>query len=57
MTRPVRLTNDNKEISLNEFARDTIENVVLGLIKSLKGVDPDKEIVITLGTGNNARHQ
>jgi hypothetical protein len=49
MTRSVKLTNGNKEISLNEFARDTIENIVLGLVKSLKGVDQDKEIVITLG--------
>jgi len=37
------------DVPLNPFVRETILNVVLGLVKPLKKTDPDAEIVIRIG--------
>ena len=37
---------NGKEIFLTEFPTDIIKNTILGLLKSLKGVDEIKEVEI-----------
>lgn len=49
MARSVKLTNGGREIKLNEFAEQITENVITGIVETLKGTDLDEEIVITLG--------
>lgn len=46
--RKLTIMNDGQEVPLNPFVEETFANVVLGLFKSLKKVNPDGEIVIRL---------
>ncbi|PKL08352.1 MAG: molybdopterin-guanine dinucleotide biosynthesis protein B [Spirochaetae bacterium HGW-Spirochaetae-7] len=47
--RDVSVTNNGIDVPLNAFVMETIENVVLGLVKPLKKTDLDGEIVIRIG--------
>jgi molybdopterin-guanine dinucleotide biosynthesis protein B len=47
--RTLTILNDGKEVPLNPFVKETFENVILGLFKTLKKVNPEGDIVITLG--------
>ncbi len=47
--RDVEVTNGGIEVPLNAFVTETIENVVLGLVKPLKNTDLDREIIIRIG--------
>ena len=47
--RDVTMTNGGKDVPLNAFVTETVENVVLGLVKPLKNTDLDGEIVIRIG--------
>jgi hypothetical protein len=49
MARSVELVNGGKKIELNAFAEQITENIITGIVDTLKGVDTDAEIVITLG--------
>ncbi len=49
MARSVELKNGEKKIGLNPFSKQIIENVIIGIVKALKGIDMEDEIVITLG--------
>lgn len=53
MARSVELKNGGKKIGLNPFAKQITENVITGIVETLKGVDIDQEIVITLGEKSN----
>ena len=46
--RTVTVTNGGKDVPLNPFVKETFENVVLGLMKPLKGVELDQEIIIRI---------
>lgn len=46
--RTVTVTNGGKDVPLNPFVKETFENVVLGLMKALKDVAPDEEIIIRI---------
>jgi len=46
--RTVTVTNGGKDVPLNPFVKETFENVVLGLMKALKDVTPDEEIIIKI---------
>lgn len=47
--RDVSVKAGGTDVPLNPFVKETIENVVLGLVKALKKTDPDAEIVIRIG--------
>jgi len=42
------LTIDGKPVALTGFVREIIEAALRGMVSSLKGVDPDGEINITI---------
>lgn len=44
----VKLTIDNVRINLSSFPRDFIKNVIIGITKSLKGVEIDNASIIEL---------
>ena len=44
----VKLTVNGSDIPLSEFPEQFIENTILGMIKSLKGVNEIKTVTITL---------
>lgn len=46
--RTVTVTNGGKDVPLNPFVKETFENVVLGLMKALKDVAPDEEIIVRI---------
>lgn len=48
-TRDVTVTTGGVEVPINGFIKETIENVVVGLVKSLKKTNLDEEIVIRIG--------
>ncbi len=47
--RTLIVTTGGIEVPLNPFVKETIENVVLGMLKPLKKTDLDGQIVITIG--------
>ncbi len=47
--RDVLVTTGGVEVPINAFIKETIENVVVGLVKPLKKTDVDGEIVIRIG--------
>jgi len=47
--RQVTVTTGGVEVPINGFIKETIENVVVGLVKPLKKTDIDGEIVIRIG--------
>jgi len=49
MSRTIEISAGGRRVPLNEFARDIILNALLGLLKSLKGADPEQEITIRVG--------
>lgn len=46
--RKVTVVNGGKDVPLNPFVKETFENVVLGLMKPLKDVDLEQEIIIRI---------
>ncbi|HOZ71360.1 MAG TPA: molybdopterin-guanine dinucleotide biosynthesis protein MobB [Spirochaetales bacterium] len=48
-SRDVTVTTGGVEVPINPFIKETIENVVVGLVKPLKKTDIDGEIVIRIG--------
>ncbi len=53
----VKLIIDNKRIQLSPFPRDFIKNVVIGMTKSLKGVELDNVNFIELKINLHNRHR
>lgn len=49
MRREVELHVGGQRISLNLFAKEIITNVMLGVVGSLKGVAPEREITLRIG--------
>ena len=49
MDRELELTCDGSRVPMNRFAREIILNTVLGMVRSLKGVDGNAEITLRLG--------
>jgi hypothetical protein len=49
MDRELELNCGGKRVPMNRFTRDIILNTVLGLVRSLKGVEADAEITLRLG--------
>jgi hypothetical protein len=49
MERQVELKVGGKTVPLNPFVRKVILNTVLGLIRSLKKVRPEQEILLSIG--------
>ena len=48
MERNVEITAGGSKVSLNEFTEKIVLNTLLGLVGSLHGVDPDREIRIII---------
>ena len=49
MERELELTCGGKRVPMNRFARDIVLNVVLGLVRALKGAAGDAEITLRVG--------
>ena len=49
MDRDLEIDCGGKRVPMNRFARAVVLNTVLGLVRSLKGVEPDAEITLRLG--------
>jgi len=49
MERQLDLACGGKRVPMNRFARDIVLNVVLGLVRALKGGDADAEITLRVG--------
>ena len=49
MDRELELACSGNRIPMNRFTREIILNTVLGMVRSLKGVDSDAEITLRLG--------
>jgi hypothetical protein len=49
MDRELELDCAGKRVPMNRFTRAVILNVVLGLLRTLKGVEVDAEIRLRLG--------
>ena len=49
MERELDLTCGGKRVPMNRFARDIVLNVVLGLVRALKGADVEAEITLRVG--------
>jgi len=49
MDRELDLACGGKRVPMNRFARVVVLNTVLGLVRSLKGVEADAEITLRLG--------
>lgn len=48
----VELLQDGKPVPMVPFVTDVVRNVVLGLVKSLHGVDPEANITINIKKGS-----
>jgi hypothetical protein len=49
MERELEIDCGGKRVPMNRFARDIVLNVVLGLVRALKGAEVDAEITLRLG--------
>ena len=49
MDRELELNCAGKRVPMNRFTREVILNTLLGLLRSLKGVESDAEITLRLG--------
>jgi hypothetical protein len=49
MERELELTCGGKRVPMNHFAREIVLNVVLGLVRALKGADTEAEITLRVG--------
>jgi hypothetical protein len=49
MDRELELDCAGKRVPMNRFARAVVLNTMLGLLRSLKGVQADAEITLHLG--------
>jgi hypothetical protein len=49
MDREIELSCDGNRIPMNRFTREIISNVLLAMVRTLKGVDTDAEITLRLG--------
>ncbi len=54
MEREVELLVGGKRVDLNRFASEVVRNVVLGLMQSLRDVDPAEEVVLKLAKQGRA---
>ena len=52
MDRDLDLACGGKRVPMNRFTRAVVLNTVLGLVRSLKGVEADAEITLRLGPAN-----
>ena len=49
MEREIEIRVGDKRIAMNQFAKEIIGSTLVGMIKSLKHVEVDEKIQITLG--------
>jgi hypothetical protein len=49
MEREIEIRVGDKRIAMNQFAKEIIESTLVGMLKSLKHVEVDEKIQITLG--------
>jgi hypothetical protein len=49
MERELDLACGGKRVPMNRFARDVVLNVVLALVRALKGAETDAEITLRVG--------
>jgi len=49
MERQIELHCAGKRVPMNRFAKEIVANTLLGLLKCLKGVDPEAEITLRVG--------
>jgi hypothetical protein len=49
MEREIEIRVGDKRIAMNQFTKEIIESTLVGMIKSLKHVEVDEKIQITLG--------
>jgi hypothetical protein len=54
MNRQIELHVGGKRIPLNLFAKEIITNVMLGVVGSLKGAAPEREITLHIGPADAA---
>lgn len=48
MSRKITITNDGKDVPINEFVEEVTTNVVLAILRSLRDVDVSKKTVIRI---------
>jgi hypothetical protein len=49
MEREIELHCGAKRVAMNRFAKAVVLSTVLGLLKTLKGVDADTELTLRIG--------
>lgn len=49
MERPVELHCAGKRVPMNRFTKTILVDVLMGLLKNLKGVDPEAELTLRVG--------
>ena len=49
MEREIEVRVGEERIAMNRFAKEMIRNILVGMLTSLKNVDTDEKIQITLG--------
>ena len=49
MERQIELQCAGKRVPMNGFTKEVVLNTLLGLLKSLKGVDAEAEITLRVG--------
>ncbi|MEE8591752.1 MAG: hypothetical protein V3T35_10575 [Spirochaetia bacterium] len=49
MEREIEIRVGDKRIAMNQFTKEIIESTLVGMLKSLKHVEVDEKIQITLG--------
>ncbi|MCK5008538.1 MAG: hypothetical protein KAR73_14195 [Spirochaetales bacterium] len=49
MEREIEIRVGDKRIAINQFTKEIIESTLVGMLKSLKHVEVDEKIQITLG--------
>jgi hypothetical protein len=49
MEREIEIRVGDKRIAVNQFTKEIIESTLVGMLKSLKHVEVDEKIQITLG--------
>ena len=51
MEREISIMNGDERVGLNAFAKAIVTSTILGMLKSLHGVDVEREIRITISAG------
>lgn len=48
MEREIELLCAGRRVAMNRFAKEVVLNTLLGLLKTLKGIDPEAELTLRI---------